>query len=61
MMTRGMDICYAANVMTVYLLPQDSIAFPHPALAEPDGLLAVGGDLTPERLTAAYALSLIHI
>ncbi len=41
--------------MTVYLLPQDSIAFPHPALAEPDGLLAVGGDLTPERLTAAYS------
>ncbi len=41
--------------MTVYLLPQETIAFPHPSLAEPDGLLAVGGDLTPERLTAAYA------
>ncbi len=32
-----------------------SVAFPDPALAEPDGLLAVGGDLRPERLLAAYA------
>jgi leucyl/phenylalanyl-tRNA--protein transferase len=31
------------------------IVFPDPALAEPDGLLAVGGDLSPERLLAAYA------
>jgi leucyl/phenylalanyl-tRNA--protein transferase len=31
------------------------IAFPDPADAEPDGLLAVGGDLSPERLLAAYA------
>lgn len=30
------------------------IAFPSPALAEPDGLLAVGGDLCSERLLAAY-------
>ncbi|ABA59049.1 leucyl/phenylalanyl-tRNA--protein transferase [Nitrosococcus oceani] len=31
-------------------------AFPHPrlALAEPNGLLAVGGDLSPERLIMAY-------
>jgi len=29
--------------------------FPDPAQAEPDGLLAVGGDLAPERLLAAYA------
>jgi leucyl/phenylalanyl-tRNA--protein transferase len=32
-----------------------SIAFPDPSLAEPDGLLAVGGDLSPRRLLAAYA------
>ncbi len=32
-----------------------AVAFPDPALAEPDGLLAVGGDLRPERLLAAYA------
>jgi leucyl/phenylalanyl-tRNA--protein transferase len=32
-------------------------AFPHPdeALTEPNGLLAAGGDLTPERLLAAYS------
>ena len=28
--------------------------FPDPALAEPDGLLAVGGDLSAERLLLAY-------
>ncbi len=32
-----------------------SLAFPDPARAEPDGLLAVGGDLSPGRLLAAYA------
>jgi leucyl/phenylalanyl-tRNA--protein transferase len=32
-----------------------AVAFPDPALAEPDGLLAVGGDLRPERLLEAYA------
>jgi leucyl/phenylalanyl-tRNA--protein transferase len=31
------------------------VAFPDPRDAEPDGLLAVGGDLTPDRLVAAYA------
>jgi leucyl/phenylalanyl-tRNA--protein transferase len=35
-----------------------AIAFPDPSLAEPDGLLAVGGDLAPERLVAAYALGI---
>ncbi|RYG22460.1 MAG: leucyl/phenylalanyl-tRNA--protein transferase, partial [Chitinophagaceae bacterium] len=30
------------------------IYFPDPAKAEPDGLLAVGGDLSPERLKLAY-------
>ena len=28
--------------------------FPDPELAEPSGLLAIGGDLTPRRLVAAY-------
>ena len=34
----------------------DDQAFPHPesALAEPDGLLAVGGSLSPKRLLRAY-------
>jgi len=31
------------------------VAFPDPALAEPGGLLAVGGDLSVPRLVAAYA------
>lgn len=32
----------------------DEIAFPHPSYAESDGLLAVGGDLSVERLLLAY-------
>ena len=32
----------------------DAPVFPRPALAEPNGLLAVGGDLRLERLVAAY-------
>ncbi len=34
----------------------DNIDFPHPdlALSEPDGLLAVGGDLSPARIINAY-------
>ncbi len=39
--------------MTVYLL-DDSLIFPHPENAEPNGLLAVGGDLRSERLLLAY-------
>lgn len=33
----------------------DTIAFPDPGLAEEDGLLAVGGDLSIERILHAYA------
>ncbi len=40
--------------MAIYRLGRE-VAFPNPAMAEPDGLLAVGGDLGPERLLAAYA------
>ena len=39
--------------MPVHRLPRAPV-FPDPARAEPDGLLAVGGDLSPERLLAAY-------
>lgn len=39
--------------MTVFLLPEE-LFFPHPDLADPDGLLAIGGDLSPERLILAY-------
>lgn len=41
--------------MRVYLLPDEACVFPDPAEAGPDGLLAVGGDLKPERLLGAYA------
>jgi leucyl/phenylalanyl-tRNA--protein transferase len=39
------------------VLPSHRVGFPPPesALAEPNGLLAVGGSLTPEWLLAAYA------
>jgi leucyl/phenylalanyl-tRNA--protein transferase len=40
-------------VVTVFRLPRE-VAFPDPRRSEPDGLLAVGGDLSPERLLAAY-------
>ncbi|GHE38415.1 leucyl/phenylalanyl-tRNA--protein transferase [Sphingobacterium griseoflavum] len=33
----------------------DRLAFPHPAQADEDGLLAIGGDLSPQRLLLAYA------
>ena len=39
----------------VYSLEKDYIWFPDPALADEDGLLAVGGDLSPERLLLAYS------
>lgn len=39
--------------MPVYQLP-DEIIFPPPDHAEEDGLLAVGGDLSPQRLLLAY-------
>ncbi len=40
--------------MPVFLLTDDPEAFPHPTQADPSGLLAVGGDLRPQRLLAAY-------
>ncbi len=39
----------------VFGLDEVYLAFPDPALAEPDGLLAIGGDLSAERLKNAYA------
>ncbi len=40
--------------MTVYRLDRRLLDFPPPEEAEPDGLLAIGGDLKPERLLRAY-------
>jgi leucyl/phenylalanyl-tRNA--protein transferase len=39
--------------VAIYRLPREPV-FPDPNEAEPDGLLAVGGDLSPERLVQAY-------
>ncbi len=43
--------------MPIYRLT-DEIVFPPPDHAEPDGLLAVGGDLRAERLLLAYRLGI---
>ncbi|VXC67228.1 leucyl/phenylalanyl-tRNA-protein transferase [Enterobacterales bacterium 8AC] len=42
--------------MRIVKLSPQSLAFPSPegALRDPNGLLAIGGDLTPSRLLAAY-------
>jgi len=42
--------------MPIFQLDIDSFEFPDPCLAEtdPDGLLAIGGDLSPQRLLNAY-------
>lgn len=39
--------------MAIFILDQE-LRFPPPHLAEPDGLLAMGGDLSTERLLLAY-------
>jgi len=38
----------------VFRLPDDEIVFPNPELADEDGFLAVGGDLSIDRLLLAY-------
>ena len=38
----------------VFSLPSDEVVFPNPELAYEDGLLAIGGNLSPERLILAY-------
>lgn len=37
-----------------FFIPDNELSFPSVHLAEPDGLLAIGGDLSPERLLLAY-------
>ncbi|EFK59457.1 leucyl/phenylalanyl-tRNA--protein transferase [Sphingobacterium spiritivorum] len=38
----------------IFQLDDQDLSFPHPKYAEEDGLLAVGGDLSPDRLLLAY-------
>ncbi len=44
--------------MPVYWLSNESFEFPPPDLANPDGILAIGGDLEPERLIRAYEMGI---
>lgn len=39
----------------VYLLDEEDIAFPDPRTGDSDGLLAIGGDLSTDRLILAYS------
>ncbi|MES2828949.1 MAG: leucyl/phenylalanyl-tRNA--protein transferase [Bacteroidota bacterium] len=39
----------------VFRLPENELVFPNPELADADGLLAVGGDLSLDRLLLAYS------
>lgn len=43
--------------MPVYALTEE-ISFPPPHLANPDGILAIGGDLAPQRLLLAYQMGI---
>lgn len=38
----------------MYWLPDDELVFPAPDLADENGILALGGDLSPKRLLLAY-------
>ncbi|MBB6502232.1 leucyl/phenylalanyl-tRNA--protein transferase [Pedobacter cryoconitis] len=38
----------------IFQLPEGELVFPNPSLAEEDGLLAIGGDLSKDRLVLAY-------
>ena len=40
--------------MPVFWLSEKDLSFPHPELANEDGILAIGGDLSIERLLIAY-------
>lgn len=47
-------LLHCRPAVAVYALTEE-LSFPHPSLADPEGLLAVGGDLSVERLVLAYA------
>ena len=42
----------------IFKLSKKRNVFPNPYYGEPDGLLAIGGDLSPERLIAAYQMGI---
>jgi len=53
-MSRGVEIMYRRPYLIPTGAPVEAFPRPEQALREPNGLLAVGGDLRPERLLAAY-------
>ena len=44
--------------MPIYALDKNYLTFPPPNMAEDDGMLAIGGDLSPERLLVAYSMGI---
>ncbi len=40
--------------MPIFWLSEQNLVFPDPELADPEGVLAIGGDLSPQRLLKAY-------
>jgi len=44
--------------MPIYLLSDDDLRFPHPEQADPNGIVAVGGDLSIGRLLTAYQMGI---
>jgi leucyl/phenylalanyl-tRNA---protein transferase len=44
----------APRTLPVVLTPEDAAVFPDPLLFDEQGLIAIGGDLSPARLLAAY-------
>ncbi len=44
--------------MPVFWLTDNKLYFPSPTLADQDGILAIGGDLSPERLLLAYEIGI---
>ncbi|MEM9920868.1 MAG: leucyl/phenylalanyl-tRNA--protein transferase [Bacteroidota bacterium] len=44
--------------MPVFWLSENELTFPHPELANEDGIVAIGGDLSVERLILAYRMGL---
>lgn len=40
--------------MPIFWLSEKNLVFPDPELADPEGVLAIGGDLSPQRLLKAY-------
>ena len=52
---------WSSNVrrfMPVYWLTDNPSSFPHPSLATQEGIIAIGGDLSPNRLLHAYSMGI---